>query len=77
MCGKKKKKHGTVSFFFGVGYSMAWNCRLNGVLLGGFHGHRATQTRWMVFVNGEIPSFEMDDENRGTPILGNLHFTNK
>ena len=24
--------------------------------------------RWMVFVNGEIPSFEMDDDDRGTPM---------
>ena len=33
-----------------------------------------TLNSWMLFVNGKIPSFEMDDDcgYRGTPIYGNL-----
>ena len=31
----------------------------------------------MVFVTGKIPSFEMDDDSRGTLMSGNLHLVDR
>ena len=29
---------------------------------GGFHSHGGTPNSWLVFVNGQIPSIELDDD---------------